>query len=73
MQVGFIGLGVMGAPVAMNILKDGHRVTVWNRTPDKARALVDAGAAAVASPADIGDIDVLVTCLADGVAGEEVI
>jgi len=73
MQVGFIGLGVMGAPVAMNILKDGHRVTVWNRTPDKARALVDAGAAAVASPADIGDIDVLVTCLADGVAEEEVI
>jgi 3-hydroxyisobutyrate dehydrogenase-like beta-hydroxyacid dehydrogenase len=73
MQVGFIGLGIMGTPMAMNILKDSHRLTIWNRTPDKARPLVEAGATAVASPAEIGNVDVLITCVADGVAEEEVI
>jgi 3-hydroxyisobutyrate dehydrogenase-like beta-hydroxyacid dehydrogenase len=72
MKVGFIGLGIMGAPVAMNILMDGHGLTVWNRTPDKVRPLVEAGATAVKSPVDINDVDVLVTCVADGVVEEEV-
>jgi 3-hydroxyisobutyrate dehydrogenase-like beta-hydroxyacid dehydrogenase len=73
MKVGFIGLGIMGAPVAMNILKDGHELVVYNRTPEKARPLVEAGATAVAAPAAIGDVDVLVTCVADGIAEEDMI
>ena len=64
MKVGFIGLGIMGAPMALNIRKRGHRLTVYNRTSDKARPLTEAGAALVASPRDIGDVDVLVTCVA---------
>ena len=39
MDVGFIGLGHMGAPMALNLLKAGHRVTVYNRTRGKAEAL----------------------------------
>jgi len=73
MRVGFIGLGIMGAPVAMNILKDGHRLTVYNRSPEKTQPFVEAGARVVASPAEIDDVDVLVTCVADGIAEENVI
>jgi len=73
MKVGFIGLGIMGAPVAMNILKDGHGLTVYNRTPEKARPFSQAGATVIASPAEIGNVDVLITCVADGIAEEDVI
>jgi 3-hydroxyisobutyrate dehydrogenase-like beta-hydroxyacid dehydrogenase len=65
MNVGFIGLGIMGAPMALNILKHGHRLTVYNRTPDKARPLIDSGAILASSPQDIGDVDVLITVVAD--------
>jgi 3-hydroxyisobutyrate dehydrogenase-like beta-hydroxyacid dehydrogenase len=44
MDVGFIGLGHMGAPMARNLLKAGHRVTVYNRTRGKAEALAREGA-----------------------------
>ena len=75
MKVGFVGLGIMGAPVALNILSDGHELIGYNRSPEKARPLADAGATIVDRPAAIGeisDLDVLVTCVADGVAEEEV-
>jgi len=71
-KVGFIGLGIMGAPVAMNILKDGHQLVAYNRTPEKAALLIEAGATVVASPGDIGAVDVLVTCVSDGAAEEDV-
>jgi 3-hydroxyisobutyrate dehydrogenase-like beta-hydroxyacid dehydrogenase len=73
MNVGFVGLGNMGAPMAMNILKNGHRLTVYNRTPDKARPLIEAGATLASSPQDIGDVDVLVTVVSDGPAEEAMI
>ena len=73
MRVGFIGLGIMSAPVAMNILKDGHPLTVYNRSPEKTRPFVGAGAKVVASPAEIDDVDVLVTCVADDLAEEDVV
>ena len=41
MDVGFIGLGHMGAGMAANLLRAGHRVTVYNRTPSRARPLVE--------------------------------
>ncbi|MGA2991201.1 MAG: NAD(P)-binding domain-containing protein, partial [Candidatus Korobacteraceae bacterium] len=44
MRVGFIGLGLMGRPLAMNILKGGFELMVWNRTAAKAEPLVAAGA-----------------------------
>ena len=65
MNVGFIGLGIMGAPVALNILKRGHRLTVYNRTPSKGRPLSDSGAILASSPQDIVDVDVLISVVAD--------
>src|SRR5262249_31075800 len=41
---GFVGLGMMGAPMATNLLKAGYQVTVYNRSAEKARPLVEAGA-----------------------------
>jgi 3-hydroxyisobutyrate dehydrogenase-like beta-hydroxyacid dehydrogenase len=70
MKVGFIGTGIMGAPMAMNILKAGHRLVAYNRTPEKARALVEAGATFAVSPQDIGDVDVLITIVSDGAVEE---
>lgn len=51
--VGYIGLGIMGAPMAANLLAAGYDLLVWNRTAAKARPLVDAGAQLCDSPADV--------------------
>jgi 3-hydroxyisobutyrate dehydrogenase-like beta-hydroxyacid dehydrogenase len=52
MEVGFIGVGMMGLPIALNLLKAGVRLTVFNRTASKAQPLVANGATQVGSPAD---------------------
>ena len=52
-HLGFIGLGIMGQPMATNLMSAGHRLTVWNRTPSKANALVERGATLADSPADV--------------------
>jgi 3-hydroxyisobutyrate dehydrogenase-like beta-hydroxyacid dehydrogenase len=52
MRLGFIGLGAMGAPMARNLLKAGHEIAVWNRSPEKADPLVEAGARRADSPAN---------------------
>ena len=65
MKVGFIGLGRMGAGIAANLLRAGHEVTVYNRTPAKGRALVEQGAPAAARVADACRGDAVITMLAD--------
>lgn len=50
---GFIGLGIMGKPMALNLLRGGHRVIVWNRSPEKCSELVAAGAIQAQSPAEV--------------------
>jgi 3-hydroxyisobutyrate dehydrogenase len=73
MRVGVAGLGKMGAPIAARLLEVGHQVTVWNRTPDKAKALVAAGATAVQTPADVTNAaDIVITILADAAAIDDV-
>jgi 3-hydroxyisobutyrate dehydrogenase-like beta-hydroxyacid dehydrogenase len=52
MKIGFIGLGRMGGHVAENLLKAGHAVTVWNRSPEPVQALVAKGAVAAKAPED---------------------
>jgi 3-hydroxyisobutyrate dehydrogenase-like beta-hydroxyacid dehydrogenase len=52
MKLGFIGLGAMGAPMARNLLEAGHELAVWNRSPERAGLLVEAGARRADSPAD---------------------
>ena len=74
MEIGFIGLGHMGAGIAANLVRAGHRVAVWNRTPDKARRLIEAGAVLVASPkAAAADRDIVLTMLADNAALADVL
>jgi 3-hydroxyisobutyrate dehydrogenase-like beta-hydroxyacid dehydrogenase len=52
MKLGFIGLGAMGTPMARNLLRAGHELAVWNRTPQRVDPLVEAGAHRADSPAD---------------------
>ena len=73
MKVGFIGLGRMGAAMAANLVKAGHEVTVYNRTPEKSRALVAQGARAADTVAAACHADAVVTMLADDQALEQVL
>jgi 3-hydroxyisobutyrate dehydrogenase-like beta-hydroxyacid dehydrogenase len=74
MQIAFIGLGNMGAAMAANLLRAGHAVTVFNRNPDKAAALVAAGATAAADPAAAAaGAEVAITMLADDTATAAVV
>ncbi|MGB7756524.1 MAG: NAD(P)-dependent oxidoreductase [Salinisphaera sp.] len=68
MNIGFIGLGAMGRAMATNLVNADFDVTVWNRSPDKCRPLVDAGARQADCPADCAAADVLITMLADDAA-----
>ena len=66
MKIGFIGLGIMGRPMALNLLKDGHEVKVWARRPESMAPLLAAGAEAGESPADLGSwAELVVSMVAD--------
>jgi 3-hydroxyisobutyrate dehydrogenase-like beta-hydroxyacid dehydrogenase len=65
-KVGFIGLGLMGAPMAANVARGGHSLTVYNRTPAKAQALADLGAQVVSTPRAVARAsEVVITMLTD--------
>lgn len=68
MKIGFLGLGAMGRGMAANLVKAGHQVTVWNRSPDPVAALTAQGALAAATPADALKGDVAFSILADDAA-----
>ncbi len=73
-KIGFIGLGLMGRPMAMNLLKAGHSLTVWNRTASRAQELVTAGATFAKSPREAAAAaDILITIVSDPPALEEVL
>ncbi len=66
MQIGFIGLGIMGANMATNLLKAGYSVQVFNRTIEKAEPLKPYGAQVADTPADVAhNADILLTMLGD--------
>ena len=68
-RVAVLGTGIMGAPMARNLLKGGFQVRVWNRTPDKARVLATAGADLAETPADaVREAAFVITMLTDTVA-----
>jgi 3-hydroxyisobutyrate dehydrogenase-like beta-hydroxyacid dehydrogenase len=73
MDVGFVGLGLMGTGMAASLLKAGHQLTVFNRTRAKAEALVAQGAKAAASVADVCHGNVVITMLANDEAVEDVV
>lgn len=69
MRVAFLGLGIMGRPMASNLVKAGHEVTVWNRTPKEVE-----GARTAASPAEAASgAEVIWTCVSDTAAVESVL
>jgi 3-hydroxyisobutyrate dehydrogenase-like beta-hydroxyacid dehydrogenase len=73
MKIGFIGLGQMGQGIAANLIKAGHEVTVYNRSPDKAAPLVSLGATLVKTPAAGSTGEIVMTMLADDHAAEAVV
>ncbi len=69
-----LGTGIMGAAMARNLLRAGHRVTVWNRTAARAEPLAADGARVAADPADaVEGADAVVTMLLDGPTVEAVV
>ncbi|MDB6087201.1 MAG: yfjR [Gammaproteobacteria bacterium] len=74
MRIGFLGLGNMGAPIAANLIKARHEVTVWNRSADKAQALLAAGAKLAGSPKEAASgREAVITMLADDSALDAVL
>src|SRR4051794_39639053 len=68
-RVAVLGTGIMGAPMARNLLKAGFQVRVWNRTPDKARVLAAEGADLAETPADaVREAAFVITMLTDAAA-----
>lgn len=66
MKLGFIGLGLMGAPMAVNLLKAGYEVTVYNRTAAKAEKLRSLGATVAGSPKQVAsNAEVIITIVSD--------
>ena len=66
MSVAFVGLGIVGAPMAKNILEAGFGLKVYNRTASKVEPFREGGAAVAASPAQAAaDSDVVVVCVSD--------
>jgi 3-hydroxyisobutyrate dehydrogenase len=69
MQIGIAGIGKMGAAIAQRLIEVGHEVTVWNRSAAKLKPVVDAGATAVATPAELASkAEAVITILADAAA-----
>lgn len=73
LRTGFIGLGIMGRPMASNLLDAGYELTVWNRSRPGIEALVEKGAAEGESPADVARrSDIVITIVGDAPDVEEV-
>lgn len=74
LKIGFIGLGLMGKPMATNLTKAGHDVTVWNRTAERAKEVVEAGAKQAKTPREAANrADFVITMVSDPPALEEVL
>jgi len=73
-KLGFIGLGVMGRPMARNLLAAGYPLTVWNRTRSRMDELISLGAGAAGSPREVAErSDVVITMVTDSPDVEEVV
>jgi 3-hydroxyisobutyrate dehydrogenase-like beta-hydroxyacid dehydrogenase len=74
MRIGFLGLGTMGEPMANNLRRAGHAMTVWNRTPSKAEHIVSKGGTLARTPRECASgQDLVFVCLADEKALEQVL
>lgn len=74
MKVAFLGIGLMGLPMSLNLLKQNVELTVWNRTRSKAEELTGSGAAVAETPsAAVADADIVITMLENGPIVEDVL
>jgi len=74
LNFGFLGLGIMGSGMVKNLLNSGHNVSVWNRTTDKVRDFVEAGAKEALTPSDvIADSDITFSCVSDPQAAKDLV
>lgn len=74
MKLGYIGIGLMGKPMVLRLLAAGHEVTVWNRSADKLAPVVEKGARAAASPAEVARAaEIVMMCVTDQKAAEDVL
>ena len=68
-HVAFLGIGLMGAPMARNLCAAGYQLSVWNRTAEKARALIADGARVTDTAHDaVAEADIIISMLSDGMA-----
>ncbi len=73
-KVGFIGLGIMGGPMAQNLMEAGHELVLYNRTMEKAEEIAGDGATVVESPKEVAEsCDLIVLMLPDSPQVEEVV
>ena len=73
-KIGFIGLGIMGKPMCLNLLKAGFEVTAYNRTASKTKAVAEAGARIATSPKEVAErSDIIITIVSDTPDVEQVI
>ncbi|HIE41162.1 MAG TPA: NAD(P)-dependent oxidoreductase, partial [Candidatus Aenigmarchaeota archaeon] len=73
-KIGFIGLGIMGKHMALNLLKAGFNVTAYNRTKEKVKAIIDAGGKEGISPKEVAEnSDIIITIVSDTPDVKEVI
>jgi len=73
-KIGFIGLGIMGKPMAMNLMKAGFELVVYNRTESKMDELIKQGAVGVNSPKEVAEkSDIIITIVSDTPDVEDVI
>lgn len=72
-KISLIGTGIMGSGIAHNLLKAGHALTVYNRTPTKTESLVTAGAATAATPGEaVTGAELIIVVVSDDLASREV-
>ncbi len=73
-RLGYIGMGLMGAPMTRRLLDAGYTVAIWNRSADKMKPLVARGAATAMSPRDVAEqADIVMMCLTAAPAVREVV
>ena len=74
MKLGFLGLGIMGAPMALRLLEHGYAVTVWNRTAAKLAPVLERGAKAAGTPGEVARTsEIVLMALLDTRAVEETV
>jgi 3-hydroxyisobutyrate dehydrogenase-like beta-hydroxyacid dehydrogenase len=73
-SIGFIGLGLLGQPMALRLVRQGFPLVVWNREAERCAPLVEAGAVQAASPAEVAArCSIVCLCVIDGAAVNDVV